>query len=198
MGINNQYNYYDATSEHAGMNFRRFPKASGIYKITNTINRKIYIGYATNIRLRCKTHRVELRSGKHKNPHLQLAWNLYGEISFDFEIIELCCLENLVVREDYWCKVFNSHNRNIGYNVQITGLDKRVCTEETKQRIGEANKGKVYLGAKNSSAKKVINTITGRIYGAVTELAQEENIPINSLRFKLRGRTKNDTPYKYL
>jgi len=90
MGINNQYNYYDPSKEHQGMNFRRFPKASGIYQISNSVNGKKYVGYAANIRLRCKCHRVELRTSDHKNEHLQNAWNLYGEQAFEFSILEFC------------------------------------------------------------------------------------------------------------
>src|SRR5437879_798212 len=118
MGVNNQYNYYNSASEHQGMNFRRFPKAFGIYQIFNTVNQKRYIGYATNLKLRCKCHRVELRAGEHKNPHLQGAWDLYGEQSFEFSILEICTIENLSTREDYWAKKFNTHNREFGYNLK--------------------------------------------------------------------------------
>jgi hypothetical protein len=30
MGINNQYNYYNSSEEHEGMNFRKFPKFNSV------------------------------------------------------------------------------------------------------------------------------------------------------------------------
>lgn len=131
------------------MNFRKFPKCCGIYKIINTVNNKVYVGYAKNIRTRCKCHRVELRAGKHKNSHLQNAWNVYGEISFQFSILELCTIDQLASREDHWCKLLNTHNREIGYNIKDTGADVYNHSEETKKKIGAANKGKKYYGDKN-------------------------------------------------
>ena len=63
-------------------------KNSGIYKITNLINKKYYIGSSLDIKRRWKEHRRNLIKNKHNNIHLQKSWNKYGENSFLFEIIE--------------------------------------------------------------------------------------------------------------
>lgn len=61
----------------------------GVYKITNTVDGKVYIGSsAVDIDCRWSTHRALLRTGKHYNRHLQRAWNKYGESVFTFEVVE--------------------------------------------------------------------------------------------------------------
>lgn len=141
----NRWIVYDSALEHQGMNFRLFPKTSGVYQILNTVNQKRYIGYATNLRGRCKCHRVELRHKSHKNSHLQNTWNLYGERCFEFSIIQFCEIEKLRYWEDYWCKVTGVHNREYGYNIQPTDPEGDYrCSEETKKKIGDANRGREF------------------------------------------------------
>jgi group I intron endonuclease len=59
---------------------------TGIYKITNKINGKVYIGQSINIERRWKEH----ISDKRKNSLIHLAIEKYGEKNFNFEIIEEC------------------------------------------------------------------------------------------------------------
>lgn len=132
------------------MNFRRFPKASGIYQILNTVTGKKYVGLATNIRLRCKCHRVELRANQHGNSHLQNTWNLYGEQSFEFSILELCTFESLPDREHYWIGTLKTLDRDFGYNIRESKVEHFKMPDETKQKIGAANKGKQRFGKDNS------------------------------------------------
>lgn len=62
---------------------------SGIYKITNIINNKLYVGStSSNFNKRWNCHKSTLRRNLHGNKYLQNSWNKYGEQSFDFEIIE--------------------------------------------------------------------------------------------------------------
>lgn len=58
-----------------------------IYKITNTINNKIYIGQTNDIKRRFREHK-NLMYGKVGNKHLYSAIKKYGLDSFIFEIIE--------------------------------------------------------------------------------------------------------------
>ncbi len=76
---------------------------SGIYKIINIINNKIYIGSATNIKQRWATHKFRLKNNKHHNSHLQNAWNKYGERNFLFEVLDYVSnKENLIKYEQLW------------------------------------------------------------------------------------------------
>lgn len=59
-----------------------------IYQIRNKINNKIYIGSTNNVRKRWNNHRSKLNNNIHENQYLQKAWNKYGEINFQFSIIE--------------------------------------------------------------------------------------------------------------
>lgn len=61
---------------------------SGIYKITNTLQGRVYVGSATNIGQRWYDHRKNLVSNRHENPHLQNAWNKYGPEAFRWEVVE--------------------------------------------------------------------------------------------------------------
>jgi group I intron endonuclease len=59
----------------------------GIYTITNRINGKRYVGSAIDITERVKTHKRELRAGRHVNKGLQHDWKLHGEEAFLFEVV---------------------------------------------------------------------------------------------------------------
>ena len=74
-----------------------------IYKIRNVVNGKFYVGSTVDSRVRFQTHRRNLKKGKHQSPHMQAAWNKYGEDCFKFEVIEIVeCSENLLIAEQKW------------------------------------------------------------------------------------------------
>lgn len=74
-----------------------------IYKIINTTNGKFYVGSTTNTRERFRTHRNKLRRNKHHCPHLQAAWNKYGEDAFLFRVVETVPQgQDLQEAEDRW------------------------------------------------------------------------------------------------
>ena len=78
-------------------------KIKGIYGIKNKINSKVYVG-KTQVSFgdRWDNHKAKLRNNKHDNSHLQHSWNKYGESLFEFSIVELCGVENLLNREQYY------------------------------------------------------------------------------------------------
>lgn len=120
----------------------------GIYKITNKINGKFYIGSSNNLRKRLQDHKRELRAGKHTNKHLQASWNKYGEDSFDFEVLEIVSdgtNEKLRELETLYIQETECYKGSIGYNLIPGGIGtlNLHCSEEKKKRISEANKGKV-------------------------------------------------------
>lgn len=94
---------------------RNRKRISGIYSITNKINGKRYIGLSINIYKRWADHRGYLRQNSHVNPHLQNAWNKYGEKNFKFEILERCHEHLLEERELYWIDKYDSCKK--GYNI---------------------------------------------------------------------------------
>lgn len=122
--------------------FKNLKKISGIYKITNIFNNKVYIGKAKNIYLRCKKgHYNLLKRNQHRNNHLQSSWNKYKEKMFIFEILEEYEFnrELLNKREIYWIEFYNSNNPQYGYNKTKGGdggLGRHyIMSEETKNKI---------------------------------------------------------------
>ena len=62
---------------------------SGIYKIINKFNGRIYIGSAKRFIERWKSHTSSLRTQKHSNKFLQADFNKCGEDAFVFEVVEV-------------------------------------------------------------------------------------------------------------
>ena len=58
-----------------------------IYRIRNVVNNKFYVGSTVDARIRFQAHKRRLRAGKHQSPHMQAAWNKYGEECFKFEVM---------------------------------------------------------------------------------------------------------------
>lgn len=93
------------------------PRSSGVYQITCVPTGKIYVGSARNIRERCYKHRRGLRRGEHCNGYLQSAWNKYGEINFQFSILELVDASYLLEAEQAWFARTGCTDRTIGFNI---------------------------------------------------------------------------------
>lgn len=89
---------------------------TGIYKFTNKINGKSYIGQSKNIERRYKEHKTK----KCENTLFHNAINEYGFENFDFSVIEICDAKELNDKEIYYIKEFNTLFPN-GYNVSEGG-----------------------------------------------------------------------------
>src|SRR6266404_9821390 len=96
------------------------PTTSGIYRILNLIDNKIYIGSAYNLYMRWAQHKSNLKLNKHPSRYLQNAWNKYGENNFKFEILELILnRKSLASREQRWIDETKCYDRAIGYNFRL-------------------------------------------------------------------------------
>ena len=69
--------------------YEGFSLKSGVYKLTNKLNGRIYIGSAGEFKERWKTHAKRLKNGKHTNKFLQADFNKCGEEAFVFEVVEV-------------------------------------------------------------------------------------------------------------
>lgn len=87
----------------------------GIYKITNLINNKIYIGKSVNIQKRWNQH----KNAKDSSP-IHLAIQKYGINNFVIDILEECSRDELDQKEKYWIQKYNSCFGD-GYNATIGG-----------------------------------------------------------------------------
>lgn len=152
---------------------------SGIYVIINTVSNKVYVGQAVNIKERWKRHDIALSGNKHRNAHLQAAWNIYGKDAFIFETLELCKKEKTILTEaeQYWMDYFkfmgfvlynmvSAVGSCIGYKCpeeikskkkgQIPWNKGKVATEEAKLNMSLAHMGRTdsRLGKKHSEETK--------------------------------------------
>ena len=89
----------------------------GIYKITNLINGKSYIGQSTNIQKRFNAHRSVAFNPNDKNYGYPLycAIRKYGIENFSFEVLEECDVSELNNKEIYYISKYNAHSK-YGYN----------------------------------------------------------------------------------
>lgn len=131
-----------------------------IYKTTNLINKKFYVGKDT-----------------HNNPNyygsgkrLKLAIQKYGLENFKKEIIEVCdTLEELNTREKFWIKELNAINE--GYNISLGGdggdtISNNPRKKEIGKKISESNKGRS-IGKTNSkeTREKISKALKGKFLG---------------------------------
>ena len=92
----------------------------GIYKITNQINNKAYIGQSIHIEERWKEHE---RDSNTIDTLLYRAMRKYGFDNFSFEVLEECPEAKLNEREIYWIKFFDTFEN--GYNLTMGGDGRR-------------------------------------------------------------------------
>ena len=105
---------------------------SGIYKIENLINHKVYIGQSKDIYQRWYTHKRASfnKNCREHNYPLYRAIRKYGIENFSFEIIK----ETYDL--DYWeiflIQIYHSLSNEFGYNLREGGNGTFILTEEQK------------------------------------------------------------------
>ena len=115
-----------------------------VYKATNLINNKIYIGQTINsLDYRMNQHFRESRCEKKKNTYFHNAINKYGESSFEFVVIDSAdSIDELNEKERYWIAFYDSNNKTNGYNLDTGGTNGGKKSETTRKKIGETTKEK--------------------------------------------------------
>lgn len=138
---------------------------SGVYKITNTLDGKVYVGSSKRLSSRLSLHKRQLALGVHHSKKLQRAWDKYGPSSFEFSVIEYVELvDSLIAREQHWIDVLQAASKDGGYNIrhiadsnfgikrsdevrkaaslQRMGKKRGPQSDEHRSRIGQGNTGK--------------------------------------------------------
>lgn len=109
-----------------------------IYKITNNINGKVYIGQTI--------HSFQERYDGHikntRNAHLRRAISRYGEDAFvvDETLDAAETKEELDRKEQYYIALYKSNQKRYGYNLMSGGHNGQHA-EESKRKIAEAQMG---------------------------------------------------------
>lgn len=111
----------------------------GIYKITNNINNKVYIGQSVNISARWKAHRnipFNPNNEEYEKP-LYRAIRKYGLENFTFTVLEECLPEELDDKEIYWISKFDSTDIKNGYNLTKGGQSAQTSSKLTQEEVDQ-------------------------------------------------------------
>ena len=101
----------------------------GIYKITNKLNGKVYIGQATNLERRLSEHKQK------RTLTIDDYINVLGSENFDFSIIEECKKEELDEKEQLYINQYDSQKN--GYNIQKGGFNNSCGEGNGRARLTE-------------------------------------------------------------
>lgn len=156
-----------------------------IYKITNTINGKFYIGQTIqNVKERFYQHCATKCSKAVSNMAIHRAIKKYGKSNFTVEVIEEIDSANLNDRERYWIKYYNSYNN--GYNSTKGGQDgcKSFKDLDVESIIKEYNTGK---------SLRTLGTIFKVDKQTIKDLLVRNNINLRTTRtYKLSQKDRED------
>ena len=156
-----------------------------IYKITNTINGKSYIGQTIqNVKERFYQHCATKCSKAVSNMAIHRAIKKYGKSNFTVEVIEEIDSANLNDRERYWIRYYDSYNN--GYNSTEGGQDgiKLFKNLDTESIVREYKSGK--------SLREI-----GRLFNVdkqtIKDLLVRNNINLRTTRtYKLSQKDRED------
>ena len=155
-----------------------------IYKVTNKITGKIYVGQTTkDLNQRWRQHINEANEAidghRQSFPLFHRMIIKYKEENFIPEIIEECDDLKLDIRERYWISFFNSNND--GYNSTIGGQ------EIFKEKITHGSKVVQYT----------IEDVYLATYSSAQEAANAINIHPSNIRKNCNGLTKSCGGFKW-
>ena len=158
---------------------------SGIYKITNIVNEKFYVGSSKNVRYRWAKHKALLRHNCHPNSHLQVSWNKYGESNFRFDLLEECPIAMLLCREQFFIDKLKPQ-----YN-QTAIAGKVEMTQNMRQKIAEATTKAYSEGRLKPTTKEVYQyDLRGnylRSFSSVKEASLSTGAPMSNISLALNG-----------
>lgn len=130
-----------AISNHSNTN--REYQHMYIYKITNIITQKSYIGQTKRkIQRRFNSHISEANRNLY-DTYLHRSIRKYGKENFIIELIEECNQENISDREIFWIQTLNTKSPN-GYNLHDGGYGGCLNpSDELRQKLSNAKKGHI-------------------------------------------------------
>lgn len=165
-----------------------------IYKISNDVNDKVYIGQTTRkLKERIEDYKKETKYKSDSRPIIR-AMSKYGFKHFKFEILS----DNIETKEEMdkleiqYIKDYHSLITENGYNIELGGNSIGKHSEETKRKISEAQLGEknhMYgkRGELNATSKKVIELTTGKIYNSAMLAADDLQLEFSHVCSVARG-----------
>lgn len=152
-----------------------------IYKITNLINNKIYIGQNINDNINYYGSGLLIKNAIKK----------YGKQNFSKEILEICSSKKeLNDKEIYWIEYYKSTDKNIGYNIHIGGTGGKLVDIEYK-------KGKSYDEVYGLEKSKHIKELLSNIKKGKKRTFLNKELTCNKISKSLSGKlVKKETKEK--
>lgn len=154
-----------------------------IYKITNDINNKVYIGQSSrNVKERFTRHLNDAMSNR-LDTHFCRAIRKYGPEHFHYKIIDTAqSQEELNQKEHYWINYYNSVENGYNETDSILKCGGNTYLNKTKEEM-DIIKEKIRqtkMGDRNPNHRKVIQTdlLTGEqiIFGSMQEGARYHKV----------------------
>lgn len=143
---------------------------AGIYKITCVSNQHFYIGRTSNYTKRIGQHKIDLKSGKHKNQRMQHCFDKYGADSFVYELLMVADESTDLIAEEQRLidECINQPNcMNINRSAKV------FCdvpfTEERRRKISESRKGQVGQRRSAEQRKHISDSLKGHILSEETK-----------------------------
>jgi len=117
---------------------------SGVYCIQNKINGKVYIGSTSrDFETRFKEHKRLLLENRHHCSYLQRAWNKYGEMAFEFHILDHVSGSIEILKADQaWIDSIRQFNGIYNTSILVGSPLSQENTDEASARISEIQKKK--------------------------------------------------------
>lgn len=124
---------------------KRYVRVSGVYIIENIVTKQRYIGQSINTHRRMKMHLDSLRRRDHANKRLQHDFIKYGEVNFEFALLEEHAPQFLHSMETYWINLLDAHCDDFGYNEMLTSHNKSGIKfkKRTKEKMSKARMGMI-------------------------------------------------------
>lgn len=129
-------------------------KSSGIYKISNLINGKVYIGKTVGFQKRYVAYKASYKKKDIRkiNPYFLNSIQKHNPENFKFEVIEVCPIEMLSERELHWMVECKSTEPSIGYNLRMDSSTGMVTHDSTREKISNRLKKEYAEGTRTREA----------------------------------------------
>lgn len=139
------------------MEVSKFKGQEGIYKITNIVNGKCYIGRTSCFYRRSHHYIYDFHNQRSRqiNEYLLRSMNKYGFDNFTFNVIEICDKDEVEDRELFWMGYFNSTDRDKGFNLRADKSGAMIVHESTRKKISERLKKEWDSGIRSEHSDKL-------------------------------------------
>lgn len=148
----------------------KIKKSPGVYRVFNLLTNDCYVGGSKNVMSRRRQHFSDLKLNKHGNQNLQNAYNEFGRVAFEFQVLQYlpvgCSEDDIINAEQVWIDKLSPQ-----YNVnKIAGkyMGDYIRTAEAIEKRRKKMTGKKYPNRKKMTFKNGINPQIGKFVSQET------------------------------